>query len=57
MEKKEAGSAVAEYFAKQVMKDSIDYVAVITKFPQYKDDINNYLRDAGVLELYAGADS
>lgn len=31
---------MAPYLALQIMKGKLDYTAVVTKFPQYKSDID-----------------
>lgn len=36
-------SLVASYLARQIKKGKLDYDAVVTKFPQYKEDIDTIL--------------
>ncbi|MPM61942.1 hypothetical protein SDC9_108806 [bioreactor metagenome] len=39
------------YLALQIMKGKLDYVAVVTKFPQYKEDIDTILIAEGREDL------
>lgn len=38
-------SLVASYLARQIKKGKLNYDAVVTKFPQYKDDIDAILEN------------
>lgn len=42
---------MAAYLALQIMKGNLNYVAVVTKFPQYKDDIDTILVAEGRTDL------
>lgn len=42
---------MAAYLALQIMKGKLDYVAVIKKFPQHKEDIDTILVAEGKSDL------
>lgn len=39
------------YLTKRIMEGKLNYVAVVTKFPQYKADIDAILTDEGKEDL------
>lgn len=45
---------MAAYLALQIMKGNLDYVAVVTKFQKYKDDIDTILIAEGKQDLIVG---
>lgn len=47
----EGGVNMAVYFASQIIKNKLDYTAVVTKFPAYKDDIDTILIAEGKQDL------
>ena len=47
----EGGMNMAVYFASQIMKNKLDYAAVVTKFPAYKEDIDTILIAEGKQDL------
>ena len=42
---------MAAYFAMRLMKGALDYVAVVTLYPQFKADIDEILVNEGRQEL------
>lgn len=45
---------MAVYFASRIEKGKLDYKAVVAKYPQYKDDIDEILVADGYENLIVG---
>ena len=45
-------NALAKYMATQIKYGKLDYNKVVTKFPQYQEDIDKVLESEGLLSKY-----
>lgn len=45
-------SAIAKYLATQIKDGKLDYNKVTTKFPQYEEEIDQSLKEYGVLDKF-----
>lgn len=45
-------SAFGRYLATQIKMGKLEYEVVIEKFPKYEEDINDALKEYGILDKY-----